>query len=550
MRYTKKIVWLTVALAAILCTTCGPNDAEGVSYDTSVVRSVTLSESAKGLLVGNDFYLMAIVTPSSAVNQTITWASSNPAIATVNGSGNTVSIKGVGNGTATITATSVNKRSGKCEVNVSDIPVETTGIVVYFADLLLVVSENPTTLRARPEPWNANIGSDLTWTVSPPDIVELKPAEGVAEGLEYTIKALKSGDGTLKIRTGNGIEKNIPVSVKAQYANVDFENFTIRVGGNPIAIYTVLRPSTISASSVTWESENTSIATVTPRGSGASSYWALVTGVAAGKTRIKFTASIATGGQLVNYADVTVLPAWNLSGEKWFYEDFERYYLNTPTPVAPNNYWSWTNFAQGEFYVAREDDKPGGDVLGGLNRVGYFYPYGTGDRIGYFTFTGSNLINGNDIYAEFDLYPGLPAINWGMLALMDRAGSNINNKIFSLSVNSGGQMMYHLGNVSEQTVQGNSTGPELFEEIESMKQWFHVKIHINFAAGENGTVDFEITDLENKTSEARTGLALPTGINYNKQVAAIRLFAGRNDAPGWPFCLDNVYFGTVPKPED
>ena len=65
------------------------------------VQSVTLSADSKRLLVGSKYQLTATVTPPHAI-QTVTWASSDPSVATVSESG---LVTGVGTGTALITAT-------------------------------------------------------------------------------------------------------------------------------------------------------------------------------------------------------------------------------------------------------------------------------------------------------------------------------------------------------------------------------------------------------------------------------------------------------------
>jgi hypothetical protein len=60
-----------------------------------------------------------------------------------------------------------------------------------------------------------------------------------------------------------------------------------------------------------------------------------------------------------------------------------------------------------------------------------------------------------------------------------------------------------------------------------------------------------MTDLANPASEVvRESASLPTTINYNRAIGAIRMAVGRPDQAGWYSYLDNVYIGTVPKPAD
>jgi len=74
---------------------------------------------------GDTVSLTATLYPSDAYNKTVTWISSNKAVATVDKKGN---VKAVGVGTCTITAKSHNGLTSKCEVRVLDasLRMETT----------------------------------------------------------------------------------------------------------------------------------------------------------------------------------------------------------------------------------------------------------------------------------------------------------------------------------------------------------------------------------------------------------------------------------------
>ena len=68
---------------------------------TIAVTGVTLDQSSASLWVGETQQLTAVITPSDATNQNVSWSSSNPAIATVSTDG---LITAVGKGVATVTA--------------------------------------------------------------------------------------------------------------------------------------------------------------------------------------------------------------------------------------------------------------------------------------------------------------------------------------------------------------------------------------------------------------------------------------------------------------
>lgn len=81
------------------------------------VAGVTLDKNTLALFTGDSAALAATVAPADATNKAVNWASSNPAIATVDGNGN---VKAVAAGTANITATTVDgNKTAVCAVTVT-----------------------------------------------------------------------------------------------------------------------------------------------------------------------------------------------------------------------------------------------------------------------------------------------------------------------------------------------------------------------------------------------------------------------------------------------
>ena len=79
------------------------------------VKSVKLNKTTANLLTGNTLTLKATVAPSNAADKTVSWSSSNPAIATVTKGG---VVKGKKSGTVTITAKTSNGKKAKCKITV------------------------------------------------------------------------------------------------------------------------------------------------------------------------------------------------------------------------------------------------------------------------------------------------------------------------------------------------------------------------------------------------------------------------------------------------
>ena len=128
------------------------------------VASVTLSETSLNIDQGELKHLAVTVLPDNAYNRKVKWASSEPTIASVDQNGN---VTGMGEGKATITATSVDGTEivASCEVTVSNMKA----VAIWIKDC------------GQNSPWNAkyqycrtsddlyvygpeNDGSDRAWT--------------------------------------------------------------------------------------------------------------------------------------------------------------------------------------------------------------------------------------------------------------------------------------------------------------------------------------------------------------------------------------------------
>lgn len=98
---------------------------EGVDLTLTVqhvpVTGVSIIPATHTMNAGETYYLTPDIEPDEATNQSVTWASSSPAIATVNGSG---MVTAVGVGTVTVTVTTVDGGfTGTCTITVNPAPL-------------------------------------------------------------------------------------------------------------------------------------------------------------------------------------------------------------------------------------------------------------------------------------------------------------------------------------------------------------------------------------------------------------------------------------------
>lgn len=178
-----------------------------VTYDTPqsvAVTGMTLQEDKVTVEKGKTVTVNAVITPSDATKKGITWTSSDTSVATVSNG----IIKGVGEGTATITATT--KDGGftdTCEVTVYSSPV--TGITL--SDKVIELGTGYTAnLKATVYPTNATDKS-VTWTSADPAVASVS-SDGTVTGLSYgktTVTATTNDGG----KTASCIVKVKPIDI-------------------------------------------------------------------------------------------------------------------------------------------------------------------------------------------------------------------------------------------------------------------------------------------------------------------------------------------------
>ncbi|GHV95407.1 hypothetical protein AGMMS50293_17270 [Spirochaetia bacterium] len=95
------------------------------------VAGVTLDNDTSNITVGDNVSLTATIEPVDATNQTVSWVSSDPDVATVSGSGKTVTVAGVAAGTAIITVTTADgSHTATCVVTVTSPAVRGPGFYI------------------------------------------------------------------------------------------------------------------------------------------------------------------------------------------------------------------------------------------------------------------------------------------------------------------------------------------------------------------------------------------------------------------------------------
>ena len=174
------------------------------------VQSVSLNQKTLALKMGGTETLTATVLPATATDKSVTWESSNTAVATVvNGQITAVSV-----GTSTITVKTVDgELTAKCTVTVR-IAVESVTLNKSTTTLEIGGTE---TLTATVLPTNAT-NKSVTWESSDTSIV------GVVNGV---ITGVSSGIATITVKTVDG-ELTATCEVVVNQAQVPAGTYTIK----------------------------------------------------------------------------------------------------------------------------------------------------------------------------------------------------------------------------------------------------------------------------------------------------------------------------------
>lgn len=224
------------------------------------VTGVTLDASEIEMLIGSAPYqLTAAVAPSNAANKTVSWVSSNPAVATVETDGPAALVKPVAVGETTITVTTADgNKTASCKVTVK--PVAVTGVTV--APKTLELKEGQTgTLTATVAPSNAT-NKNVTFTTGNAEVATVN-AEGV-------VTAVAEGTATITVTTEDGAKSDTcEVTVKrSDVSDVDVESVTLDktalelITGNTGELVATVLPENATNKNVTWSTSDADVATV------------------------------------------------------------------------------------------------------------------------------------------------------------------------------------------------------------------------------------------------------------------------------------------------
>ena len=233
---------------------------------------------------GSEYQLVPTVEPENALDKTITWASSNETIATVDEKG-LVSAKGAG--TVVITATSNYDSTirSSCKVTIVEPVYKVKSIAITGIPKIIKPNMN-FTLTAIISPSNAE-NKKVTWKSSNTKYATINSRGSVrikSAGAGKTVKI------TATAKDGSGVTKTVTLkipAIKVTKLKIKASKSTV-VAGKSLKLTASVTPTNATNKKVTWKSSNTKYANVNSNG--------VVVTKKAGKGKVvKITAKAAGG---------------------------------------------------------------------------------------------------------------------------------------------------------------------------------------------------------------------------------------------------------------
>lgn len=303
---------------------------------TSVsVTGVTLNQSSISLKEGSTYQLSASIYPANATNKNVNWSSSNTSVASVNSYG-LVSAKSSGTATVTCRAADGSGKYATCRISVEAATIYVSSITLNKSSLSLGVGET-SLLSASVYPTSATNRS-VSWTSDNTSVATVSSSGFVtAKSAGTAIITCKAKDGSGKKATCTIVVKEPvkPISITLNKTNETLSE------GETLQLTATINPSDAADKTITWISDNASVAAVNADG--------LVTAKGVGTANIIATTSnnlAAVCIITVENKDIGVPTVW--SGH---YRVSSNHVENNPTKEYQDNFEITIEEKGGTYYI-------------------------------------------------------------------------------------------------------------------------------------------------------------------------------------------------------
>jgi uncharacterized protein YjdB len=309
------------------CPAAATPDSDPDPVDNTIhVTGVSLNKADTTILNGNSEQLTATISPSDATTQSVSWTSSDIAVATVTGG----LVVGAGDGSATITVTTADGAfTASCDITITSTQVSVSSVTLDITST--TINKNETLQLTETIAPAGATNQNVTWS-SDDEAVATVSSSGLVTAVTggTTVITVTSVDGSFTDTC------TLTVLEAVSGITLDITSTTIDVT-ETLQLTETVAPVSASNQNVTWTSSDESRATVSASG--------LVEGVEDGTATI--TVTTVDGGFSATCNVTVVIPVIGVSIVR--YADpidqvevnslFEDYYIEfTPWDASNQNY--------------------------------------------------------------------------------------------------------------------------------------------------------------------------------------------------------------------
>ncbi|CAM4015764.1 Ig-like domain-containing protein [Mesobacillus zeae] len=265
-----------------------------------VPQSITINKSNFSLMVNRTVQLTATVKPSTAINKSVVWTSSNPSIATVDTRGNVKAIKA---GKTSITATAQGDTAIKNSVEVTVTDIVPTSLKLSRS-ALNITNNQTVKITATVAPTNA-VNKTIVWKSSNNKVATVD-SKGNIKGIANGSAAI-----TATSQANPKVYKKVNVKVSTKTVKINKTSLSL-IAGKTGTLAATVSPADSTNKDVTWKSSNKKIATVDSKGKvtgkakGTATITATVQGAKAAKVKVTVTPPVAAKSVKLNRTMVTL----------------------------------------------------------------------------------------------------------------------------------------------------------------------------------------------------------------------------------------------------
>ena len=258
-----------------------------ITVEKTLAEAITLNRSTAAMKVTGTMQLSVVFTPETTTDKSVSWASSNPSIASVSDNG-LVTAHALGDCRITVTAKDGSGVSAYCDVTVGETAAESISIEPKGPFSFKVGEKVQLTATVLPE------------TATDKSVSWLAQSGAVSVDENGLVTALAIGTARVSATNSAGQVAYVDFTVvPTPVASITLSSTTVQLKATETAQLTAtIAPADASDKSLTWTSSNTAVATVDANGN--------ITAVAVGEADIKAIANDASGVSAT--CKVTVVP--------------------------------------------------------------------------------------------------------------------------------------------------------------------------------------------------------------------------------------------------